>query len=91
MRMALGAQRGAIIKLVLGHGMLLAGAGVAFGLIGALGLTKLMTAMLFGVSATDGMTYLGVSAFLLFTVFAACVVPAMRATTLDPLDALRAE
>jgi putative ABC transport system permease protein len=91
MRMALGAPRGAIVRLVLGHGMLLAGEGVALGLVGALSLTRLMTAMLFGVSAIDGLTYAGVSALLVATVFAACVVPVTRATTVDPLDALRAE
>jgi len=91
MRMALGAPRRAIAQLVLGHGMLLAGIGVALGLAGALALTRLMTAMLFGVSPTDGLTYAAVSALLVITVFAACFVPARRAARVDPLEALRAQ
>ena len=91
MRMALGAPRGAIVKLVLGHGMMLAGIGVALGLVGALGLSKLISSMLFGVRALDGLTYVSVAAVLVVTVFFACFVPARRATTVDPLEALRAE
>jgi predicted permease len=91
MRMALGAPRSAIITMVLGHGMALAGIGVVLGLAGAFGLTRLMTAMLYDVSPTDGLTYASVSALLVFITLYACFVPARRATRVDPLDALRAE
>jgi putative ABC transport system permease protein len=91
MRMALGAPRRAIITMVLGHGMALAGIGVAIGLAGAFGLTRLMTAMLYDVSPTDGLTYASVAALLVFITLYACFVPARRATRVDPLDALRAE
>jgi predicted permease len=89
MRMALGAPRGAIVRMVLAHSMVLAGIGLVLGLVGAVGVTTLMQAMLFGVSAIDGLTYAAVSAFLVVTVLLACVLPAKRATNLDPLDALR--
>ncbi len=91
MRMALGAQPSAIVKLVLTHGMALACGGVLLGLAGAVGLTRLMTSMLFGVTPTDWLTYAGVSAFLVLTTLYACFVPARRATRVDPLEALRAE
>jgi ABC-type antimicrobial peptide transport system permease subunit len=61
------------------------------GLVGALGLTRLMTAMLYDVSPTDGLTYASVSALLVFITLYACFVPARRATRVDPLDALRAD
>jgi predicted permease len=91
MRMALGAPRRTIINMVLGHGMALAGIGVGLGLAGALGLTRLMTGMLFEVSPTDASTYAAVSALLVVITLYACLVPARRATRVDPLDALRAE
>jgi ABC-type antimicrobial peptide transport system permease subunit len=91
MRMALGAPHRTILRLVLRHGMMLAGIGVVIGLGASLAITRLMKAMLFGVSATDGPTYVGVAGFLLTIVLLACFVPARRATTVDPLDALRAD
>jgi predicted permease len=90
-RMALGAQRRNVLGLVLGQGMRMALAGVALGLVAALGLTRLMATMLFGVSTTDPATF-GVISLLLTTVaLLACFVPALRATRVDPLLALRYE
>jgi len=90
-RLALGAQRKDVFRLVLGHGMRMALGGVALGLIAALGLTRLLSKMLFGVSSTDPATF-GVIALLLTAVaLLACFVPARRATKVDPLVALRYE
>ncbi len=91
LRMALGAEPRDILKLVVGHGMLLTGAGVTLGLAGAVAVTRVMTSWLFGVSATDQFTF-GVSTLLLVGVaFVACFVPARRATKVEPMIALRCE
>jgi predicted permease len=90
-RMALGAQRSDILRMVVGHGMLLAVAGLAVGLIGALALSRLMSGLLYQVSTTDPATYILLTFFLLLVTLAACLVPAHRATKVDPTVALRYE
>jgi ABC-type antimicrobial peptide transport system permease subunit len=88
---ALGARPGNIIRLVLRHGMELAGIGIGVGLVGAAALTRVMTSLLFGVSTTDAFTFGIVPALLAAVAFAATVIPAWRATRVDPMVALRDE
>jgi predicted permease len=90
-RIALGASRANIFRLVVGHGMKMALTGVAIGLLAAFGLTRLMTKMLFGVSATDPLTFLSIAGILTVVAVLACYLPARRATKVDPLIALRTE
>ena len=90
-RMALGATRRDIERLMVGPGLALAAAGVAAGIVSAAFLARLMSAVLFAVSATDALTYVAVSLVLIVVALVACYVPARRATKHDPLVALRTE
>jgi predicted permease len=90
-RMALGAQRRDVLRLVIGHGARMALIGVAIGMGAALGLTRLMANQLFGVSAHDPLTFAGVAMVLIMVAIAACYIPARRAMRVDPVVALRHE
>jgi putative ABC transport system permease protein len=90
-RVALGAQRSHVFKLVVGQGVILALSGVVIGLGAAYGLTRLMSSLLFGVESTDPWTFSGVALLLLSVAAVACYLPARRAMNVDPMVALRYE
>lgn len=90
-RMALGAKRNHIFGLILGEGLKLTAAGIAIGIGCTLALTHVLSSMLYGITATDPMTYALVSAILIVVALLACYVPAWRATRVDPVKTLRCE
>ena len=87
----LGAKRADVLRLVVRQGMIMASIGLAIGLIGAFSLSRVMRSMLHGVSPTDPLTFTGVSIVLLGVALLACLIPARRATRVDPIVALRNE
>jgi putative ABC transport system permease protein len=90
-RMALGAQSRDVLKLIVGKGLVLTVIGIGLGLLGAFGITRVMQTLLFGITATDWLTFTSVAILLAFVGFLATAIPARRATKVDPLVALRYE
>jgi ABC-type antimicrobial peptide transport system permease subunit len=90
-RIALGAQRSTVLRLMLGEGMRMAVVGVAIGVALALALTRLMASQLYAISATDPLTFTGVAFILAGVALFACYIPARRAMRVDPMVALRYE
>jgi putative ABC transport system permease protein len=90
-RMALGAQRSDVLRMTLGGGLRLVLAGAAIGLVAALVLTRVMSSLLFGVGPTDPLTFISITIVLIGVAVLASYVPALRATRVDPMFALRYE
>ena len=88
-RIALGAQRSAILKLIIGRGLFLVGIGVAIGVVASFGLTRFIENMLFGVTATDPLTFAAIVLLLGAVALLACLIPAQRAMRVDPIVVLR--
>jgi putative ABC transport system permease protein len=89
LRMALGAERKRVLRMVVRQGLTLAAIGVLFGLVGAFGVTRVIRTLLYRVTPTDPVSFVGVAAFLTLIAVLASYLPARRATTVDPVVALR--
>ncbi|PYR45702.1 MAG: hypothetical protein DMF89_24325, partial [Acidobacteria bacterium] len=90
-RLALGARAADVLRMIVAQGLRTAAAGVAAGIAGALALTRFVSSLLFGVTATDPLTFAAVTALLVGTALVACYIPARRAARVDPMIALRHE
>src|SRR6185503_19518392 len=90
-RMALGASRQDVFGLIVAHGARLAGIGIVLGVVGAAAVTRVVAALLYNVTATDPLSFVGTAAFLGLVALVASYIPARRATSVDPMIALRAE
>jgi len=90
-RIALGAQVGDVLKMILGQGMATIGVGLVIGLAAAFALVRLLRSFLFGVGEKDPFTFVAITVLLLLVALLACYIPARRATKVDPLEALRYE
>ena len=90
-RIALGASAANVLKLVVGEGMILAGTGIVVGIVAAFGVTRIMASLLYGVTASDPLTFASLALLLGGIAFVACYIPARRATRVDPVVALRYE
>jgi putative ABC transport system permease protein len=89
LRMALGAGEGQVLSLIMKEGMTLGLIGLLIGLLGSYGIGRLMKSMLYGIGSIDGPAFSVVAAILLLSALVACYIPARRATTIDPMQALR--
>ena len=90
-RLALGAAGGDVIRLILGHGLLLTVIGLGIGIAGALALSSFVESLVWGIQPTDPLTFVGVTLVLAAAALAACFFPAYKASRADPLQTLRAE
>jgi ABC-type antimicrobial peptide transport system permease subunit len=89
--MALGASRESVFRLIVSQGGRLAAIGILCGVIGAVAITRVVTSLLYNVTATDPLSFIGTAAFLALVAIAASYIPARRATAVDPMVALRSE